>query len=236
MRALVIVHDPGSDPVLVGDRLRHHGFDLHEVMITTEVGNPAGSAAPDVLGEPTDYDLILPMGSNYSVYDTDTIGAWIGDELDFLRRADAADVPVLGICFGSQALAAALGGRVVRSEQQQVGWTPLAVDDGWGLPGGPWMQWHYDRFEPPADATVIAHDHVGVQAFTVRRHLGVQFHPEVTYDHLARLGRRWAAREELVRVGVDPDRLLADTAANADDVAARTARLVDWFVDDIAKL
>ena len=235
MRALVIVHDPGSDSVLVGDRLRHHGFDLHEVMITTEVGDPTGSAAPDVLGEPTDYDLILPMGSNYSVYDTATIGGWIGDELDFLRRADAADVPVLGICFGSQALAAALGGHVVRSEQQQVGWTPLAVDDGWGLPGGPWMQWHYDRFEPPADATVIARDHVGVQAFTVRRHLGVQFHPEVTYDHV----RSWVdsgGRDELVRVGVDPDQLLADTAANAPDAASRTARLVDWFVDDIAKL
>ncbi len=235
MRALVIIHDPGSDPVLVGDRLRHHGFELHEVLVTTETGNPVGSAGADALGDPRDYDLILPMGSNYSVYDTDTIGTWIDDELDFLRRADGADVPVLGICFGSQALAAALGGRVVRADQPQIGWTPLAVDDGWGLPGGPWMQWHYDRFEPPADATVVARDHVGVQAFTIRRHLGVQFHPEVTYDHLA----GWldiGGRDELERVGVDADQLLADTRAIADDVRPRTERLVDWFLDDIAKL
>jgi GMP synthase-like glutamine amidotransferase len=233
MRALVIIHDPGSDPVLVGDRLRHHGFELDEVLITTEIGNPAGRA--DHLGDPRDYDLILPMGSNYSVYDTDTIGTWIGDELDFLRRADAADVPVLGICFGSQALAAALGGRVVRSEQQQVGWTPLIVDDTWGLPGGPWMQWHYDRFEPPSDATVIAEDHVGVQAFTIRRHLGVQFHPEVTEAHL----QGWldmGGREELERVGVDPERLMEDTRAIAPDASPRTERLVDWFLSDIAKL
>jgi GMP synthase-like glutamine amidotransferase len=235
MRALVIVHDPGSDPVLVGDRLRHHGFTLHEVMVTTEVGNPVGRADSGVLGDPTDYDLILPMGSNYSVYDTDAIGSWIGDELDFLRRADSADVPVFGICFGAQALAASLGGRVVRSEQQQVGWTPLTVDDSWGLPAGPWMQWHYDRFEPPTDATVIAEDHVGVQAFTVRRHLGVQFHPEVTDDHL----QGWldlGGAEELQRIGVDPAALMSDTAAIADDVAARTNRLVDWFLSDIAKL
>lgn len=235
MRALVIVHDPGSDPVLVGDRLRHHGFELREVMVTTEVGNPAGSAGPDVLGDPTDYDLILPMGSNYSVYDTESIGSWIGDELAFLRSADDADVPVLGICFGSQALAAALGGRVVRAEQHQVGWTPLEVDESWGLPAGPWMQWHFDRFDPPADATVIAEDHVGVQAFTIRRHLGVQFHPEVTHDHLAGwLGMGGA--EELERIGLDPDQLLADSRAIADDVEVRTNRLVDWYLEDIAKL
>jgi len=82
---------------------------------------------------------------------------------------------------------------------------------------------------------VLARDHVGVQAFTVRRHLGVQFHPEVTYDHLT----GWmdmGGEDELVRIGVDPVALLADTAAIADDVRARTNRLVDWYLDDIAKL
>jgi GMP synthase-like glutamine amidotransferase len=235
MRALVIVHDPGSDPVLVGERLRYHGFELDEVLITTEVGNPVGRAGADVLGDPADYDLILPMGSNYSVYDVDSIGSWIDDELDFLRRADAAEVPILGICFGAQALAAALGGRVLRSEQHQVGWHPLTPEQGTGLPAGPWMQWHYDRFEPPAEASIIAEDHVGVQAFTIRRHLGVQFHPEVTRDHLA----GWVeigGREELVRVGVEPEQLLADSAAIEPDARVRTAQLVDWFLADVAKL
>jgi GMP synthase-like glutamine amidotransferase len=235
MRALVIIHDPGSDPVLVGDRLRHHGFELHEVMVTTEIGNPIGRADAELLGAPTDYDLILPMGSTYSVYDTDRIGSWIHDELDFLRAADAAGVPVLGICFGAQALAAALGGRVVRSEQQQVGWTPLEVDPAIGLPGGPWMQWHYDRFEPPAEATILAEDHVGVQAFTIRRHLGVQFHPEVTPAHID----GWlndGGDIELVRIGVDPGQVIADTKANADEVVERTYRLVDWFLSDIARI
>ena len=144
-------------------------------------------------------------------------------------------MPVLGICFGAQALAASLGGRVVRADEQQIGWTSLSVDERWGLPGGPWMQWHSDRFEPPADATVIAQDHVGVQAFTIRRHLGVQFHPEVTHDHL----KGWidmGGGDELRRTGVDPDQVLADARAFADDASARTERLVDWFLDDIAKL
>jgi GMP synthase-like glutamine amidotransferase len=232
MRALVVVHEPGSEPVLVGQRLEHHGFELVEVVVAPEVGNPMGRF--DV-GAPTDYDLIVPMGSTYSVYDTDRIGGWITDELEFLRSADAADVPVLGICFGAQALAAALGGRVLRAETHQVGWHPLAADPASALPDGPWMQWHYDRFEPPADADVIARDEVGVQAFTVRRHLGVQFHPEVTHDHI----RGWVelgGGDELERIGVDASALLAETAAIEPDVTARTNRLVDWFLADVAKL
>ncbi len=232
MRALVIVHDRGSDPVLVGERLEHHGFTLDTFEITNVVSDPSGSAAG--LGDPTDYDMILPMGSIWSVYDTDRIGGWIGDELDFLRRADEADVPVFGVCFGAQALAAALGGRVVRSDQPQVGWHPLDIEIECGMPSGPWMQWHYDCFKPPTDATVLAQDHVGVQAFTVRRHLGVQFHPEVTRAHLD----YWmdlSGTEELDDLGINLAELLAETSTREPEVRRRTNQLVDWFITDIAK-
>lgn len=234
MRALVIVHDPGSEAVLVGDRLEHHGYEQVEVAITTEPGNPLGSAA--ALGDPTEYDLIVPMGSTFSLTDPDRISSWIHDELDFLRRADAAGVPVLGVCFGGQALAAAHGGRVVRSDAPQIGWHPLEPFDGTSLPGGPWMQWHHDRFEPPRDdpaVEVLATDHVGVQAFALRRNLGVQFHPEVTPAHL----QRWldfGGVHELRGLGVDPDELLAETEAIQPDVRPRTDALVDWFLTNIA--
>lgn len=232
MRALVIVHDPGSESALVGDRFEHHGFDLVDVAITTEPGNPVGSA--DGLGDPDDYDVIVPMGSTCSLVDRDRISSWIDDELDFLRRADVARVPVFGVCFGGQALALVHGGKVVRSERPQVGWHPLTPIGGTPLPGGPWMQWHYDRFEPPPDAEVLAVDEIGVQAFTLRRNLGVQFHPEVTRAHLERwLG--FGGDIELGRLGIDPDALLAGTEARFDDVAARTNTLVDWFLADVAR-
>lgn len=233
MRALVIVHDPGSEAVLVGDRLEHHGFTLDRYEITTVVNHPVGSV--DEIGDPNDYDLIVPMGSIWSVYDTDRIGSWVGDELEYLRRADEADVPVFGVCFGAQALAAALGGRVVRSETPQVGWHPLEVDPGVGLPSGPWMQWHYDRFEPPTDATVLAEDGIGVQAFAIRRHLGVQFHPEVTRAHLD----YWmdlSGTEELDDLGISLQDLLDETSQREGEVVHRTNQLVDWFLNDIAKL
>jgi GMP synthase-like glutamine amidotransferase len=230
MRALVIVHDPGSEAVLVGERFEARGYEQVEVAITTEPADPVGSAA--ALGDPTDYDVIVPMGSTFSLTDPDRIASWVHDELTFLRRADTAGVPVFGVCFGAQALAAAHGGRVVRADRPQVGWHPLEPLDDAPL-RGPWMQWHFDRFEPPADAELHAVDDVGVQAFTLRRNAGVQFHPEVTRAHVG----RWVAMgggDELRELGVDVDELLAETGAMFDDVRARTDALVDWFLDVVA--
>ena len=59
------------------------------------------------------FDAIVFYGAAWSVYDTATIGTWIGDEIAFARSAISLGVPVLGICFGGQMLAAAVGGSVV---------------------------------------------------------------------------------------------------------------------------
>ena len=228
MRALVIQPEAGNGSALVGERLRHHGFELVDVVLSDEQGD----AVEAELGQPTDYDVVVAMGSIRSVYEADS-RTWIADELDFLRRADADGVPVLGICFGAQALATAHGGRVVRAERPQVGWHPLDTGDS-GIPAGPWMQWHYDRIEPPAAARLLAADDLCVQAFTVGRALGVQFHPEVTRDHLA----GWiegGGSSELERLGIDPHRLLAETTAIQDEVTARTNQLVDWFLGGLCR-
>ena len=230
MRALVIEPEAGNEPALVGHRLRHHGFELTDVVLSDEDG-----VALDVdLGSPSAFDVVVAMGSIRSVYEVST-RPWIAAELDFLRRANANGVPVLGICFGAQALAASHGGRVVPAERPQVGWYALDPDDSSGLPGGPWMQWHHDRIEPPTKATVLARDELCVQAFKVARSLGVQFHPEVTSDHVAGwIGNGGAA--ELARLGIDPDELLAQTKAIEADATARANRLVDWFLADVARL
>ena len=229
MRALVIQPEFGNDSALVGERLRARGFQLDDVVMSDPNGDPL-----DVdLRRPADYDVVVAMGSIRSVYEAD-IRPWIRNELDFLRRADAERVPVLGICFGAQALAAVHGGRVVRADRPQVGWHALD-GRGSGIPSGLWMQWHYDRIEPPAEATVLASDEWCVQAFTVGRALGVQFHPEVTPRHLA----GWlesGGSSELDQLGIDCDQLLADTDAIQPDVTARTNRLVDWFLSDVATL
>ena len=100
--------------------------------------------------------------------------------IEWLRAADAAGVPVLGICFGAQALAAALGGSVHRLAKPEVGWVTVETRDPDRLPAGPWMAWHEDGFTLPPLAYELASNAFGVQAFCHCRHLAVQFHPEVT--------------------------------------------------------
>ena len=224
-------HDAYSWPALVGERLEHHGVELEPFTVVEDIAEPVSHTPfPD----PTGYDLVVAMGSPWSVYDTDTIGSWIGRELSMLRSAVDADVPVLGICFGGQAMAAALGGTVERSEEPEVGWYHVHSEHP-AIAEGPWFQWHFDRFTPPPGATTLAHGPMGVQAYRVGRNLGVQFHPEITRDVLG----TWldvAEREMLSGLGIDPDTLLADTETRQQESAPHTANLVDHFLTDIAHL
>ena len=231
MRALVIVHDPGSLPTMVGDRLTEHGFELDLLLLTDSLTNPHSDVE---FPEPTNYDLILPMGAVWSVYDDHVIGSWIQRELDMLRQADQAGVPVLGICFGGQALAVALGGASVPATENQVGWYTFdsIVPE---LANGPWLEWHYDQIQPPPGSEIVAKDQSCVQAFRLRKNLGTQFHPEVTYDHL-KLWLQGEGKVEAEASGINADELLAETKTLIPEVRANTNRLVDWFLSEVAGL
>ena len=105
---------------------------------------------------------------------------WVAEEIEWLRAADAAGLPMLGICFGAQALASALGGSVHRLPKPEIGWVTVETRDADRLPAGPWMAWHEDGFTLPPLAYELASNAFGVQSFCHCRHLAVQFHPEVT--------------------------------------------------------
>ncbi len=230
MRALIIVHEPGGGSGLVGQRLIERDYELDEALVCPRMGETAGSFPADL--DPRDHDLVVAMGSTHSLAEPDSIERWIHDELDFLRRADDAAVPVLGVCFGGQALAAAHGGAVRRLDRPQIGWYPQSAHPS-GLPGGHWMEWHHDGFDPPTGAEVLVGDTWGPQVFTLRRNLAIQFHPEVTTADV----RLWidGVGHELPTGGVEADQLLADCALHEADAARRTAALVDWFLDDVAR-
>ncbi len=226
-RALVIAHDAASGAGMLGSELEARGFELETFVVCPDVDRPeVFRPFPQLDG----YDLVVPMGAVWSVYDDPTIGSWIGDEMRLLRRAHDQGIPVLGICFGGQALAAALGGLVEAAPETEIGWMEIDVHQGCPVSAGPWMQWHHDRFRAPHVSTVLARSAVGPQLFRMGRSVGTQFHPEVDSAHL----ERWldyASAEYLAEHGVDPDRLRSDTAANQPGAAGRCSQLVDWFLE-----
>ncbi len=230
-RVLVIAHEPDGPGGQVAVRLAERGYEIHTHVVTPDVDAP-NTAAP--LPDFADYDLVALMGSIRSLTRKDEISSWVHDELASIRAAAAREQPILGVCFGGQLIADALGGSVEESPVFEIGWHRIDPMPGVDNPvgAGPWMEWHHDRFDPPPGAAVLASTAVGPQLFTIGRMVGTQFHPEVDHAHVAHwLGG--ASPEYLAEVGIDPDALLAEIAQHEDRNTLQCHALVDWFLAEV---
>ena len=216
MQVVVVRHHEEDSAGFIGAAFEARGAQLSTILF------PKEGPLPDLRG----VAHIVMLGSTCSVYDEGEARVWIDEELAWLRRADAAGVPVLGICFGAQVLAAALGGTVENAGRPEVGWVTVDTADPDLIPAGPWLEFHHDRCLPPAHATVLARNDLGVQAYRLGRHLAVQFHPEVDGGQF-RLWLNAGGRAEIEAAGLDPGRLLAQTIAEEPEAAARAGRLVE---------
>src|SRR6056297_2447954 len=186
-----------------------------------------GAFPPPVSSSNWRFDGVVISGSQTSVYDDRD---WIHEATERLRRVYEADVPTLGICWGHQFLAQALGGRVVDMGEYELGYERIVRlgDDPLfeGLPERfTSFETHSDRVaELPPGAATLARNGFGVQAFRLGSTYGVQFHPE--YD-----------RETAVWVTEGKDLPDERTGAVLDDItdetvaAARTSkRIFDNFI------
>jgi len=232
VRVLFVKQDHCSPDALIGDAFAAAGYDVTEMVVVPK----ERFHSPDVavtFPSASEYDAVAFFGAAWSVYDTETI-PWITDEIAYARSLIRLGVPTLGICFGGQMLAAAVGGSVERAPIPEVGWVSLASAEPGLIDEGPWLQWHFDRFQLPPGVDVLARTALSTQAFVTGRTLGLQFHPEVTEQVI----EAWVVAEEASEIhdlGVDPRALIEQARTLADGAAARTHGLVRRFVDDVAR-
>jgi GMP synthase (glutamine-hydrolysing) len=221
-RTLVVQHEPDAPSGLIGEWLDEHAVDIDLLRIDIE------SRTVD----PHEYDLIVSLGSDSAAYD-DSL-PFVATEQLLLRQAIEAHVPVLGICFGGQILARALGGAVSRARRRELGWLPVRTRDPELIAEGPWFQWHSDAFTLPPTARLIAESDVGPQAYVVGRSLGLQFHPEVT----ATIIEGWVSAnpQTLIGAGVDPEMLILETRHRAVDSRRAMWRLLQRYLQAIAQI
>jgi len=204
----VVLHNEDAAPAaLLGEWLRERGM-AHATQRVWEHG------APD---DPREFGWVVALGASDSATQTE---GWVPDEIDFLRRAVDADVPVLGICFGGQALAVALGGRISRADPASIGWFETETDEPDLIPRGPWAHFNYEIFSVPDGAIQVARYSRGPGAYRLGPHLGLQFHPEATPE----IFEAWAESEaaKLDELGIE----LADLRAQGErfgSVAAKQA-------------
>jgi GMP synthase (glutamine-hydrolysing) len=214
----VIQHVASEGPGRIGTALAELGLEVRVTRI--DRGEPVPETLDGASG-------LLVMGGPMGVYEQHRY-PHLRDELRLIGVALASNAPVLGICLGSQLVAAALGARVVFSGRKEIGWMPVTREPGShedallsGLPDRfEALHWHGDVFDLPQGAVSLAHSELTTyQAFRHgTRTYGLLFHLEADAEHVRAMATAFAA--ELSAAGVDPQALLAQTAGR--DAAAAT--------------
>ena len=189
-------------PVLVIQHVPHERLGTLEATFTG-LGlrlQPLQAYRDDAWPALSEIDGVVSMGGPQSVYEAlDSASPRSGQagrysylvrEIEFLRTAVKAKRPVLGVCLGAQLLAAALGAKVSKHVQKEIGWHPVMREPG--ADGDPLasvfgqtetvFQWHGDSFALPAGAVQLFSSPLcDQQAFRWgERAYGLQFHVEVT--------------------------------------------------------
>jgi GMP synthase-like glutamine amidotransferase len=232
-KVLFLVNEHLATEGLLGEAFADHGFDvdLFEVVPAERIDDPAVDVTfPD----PAAYDVIVPLGARWPVYDEALRRTWVSAETQLVRDAAETGVAVLGVCFGGQLLAQAFGGSVARSSDPEIGWYDVTSDQPELIPGGPWFQWHFDRWTLPPGATEIARTPAASQAFVIGRALALQFHPEVDDELL----ERWLADDrdgEVASIGRTHDELRSRTTELAQSTPKRVRDLVGGFVAHVVR-
>mgnify|MGYP002136937093 CR=1 FL=1 len=224
-RALIIRHVPYEGVAAYRAPIEAAGYEIDRI----DVADPAFSSVD--LAEP---DLLIMMGGPMGVYEQDQ-HPWITCQLRRLARRIAADRPTLGVCFGAQMMAAAMGAPVFAGPQLEIGFHPVAIHRADSplrhLTDVPVLHWHGDTFDLPDGVELLASSALYPhQAFRRGPNLlALQFHAEMGEDPRF---EAWLAEgeETLARAGVTEPALRAAHAVHGPGaVTAGRTMIAEWL-------
>jgi GMP synthase (glutamine-hydrolysing) len=229
---LVLQHVACERPGLIADAVRRRGLNVRTVRID------AGEPVPSTLGAACG---LVVMGGPMGVYEVDRY-PHLRDELHLIDDALRRDRPVLGICLGSQLLAAALGARVYPGGFKEIGWYRITLTDAAAtdalLAGVPRsftpLVWHGDVFDLPAGAVNLASSELtACQAFrSGAAAYGLLFHLEATAAQVEEMSTAFA--DEIGAAGVTRDTLIAGMATHRSSLQTIGAHVFDRFAARLA--
>ena len=183
MRIQLIEHDPEDfSRTNISSWAAEKGYRVNQTYVCNNEDLP-----------PVDsFDWLMVMGGSQQAWDEGG-NSWLQKEKAFLSDTLAAGKIILGICFGAQLLAEALGGELFPNPQKEIGWHEVSLTrEGQESflfhkipPSFDTFHWHSDHFSLPRSCTRLACSKATEnQAFVDKDRplVGLQFHPEYTRD------------------------------------------------------
>ena len=233
MRVLAITYEREAGPGVFAEAMRERGVVMEEWARERDEDPPA---------DPRSYDAVLSFGGAMNV-DEEEKHPWLREQKDLLGELLGAEVPLMGVCLGSQLLAEAAGAAPGRAKQPEIGWFDIEVNEegardpvmGPLAPRFNAFLWHGYEAPLPPGGVALAHSEVCLQAYRLgERAWGVQFHAEVTGPDAEHWIDEYRSDPEAVRIGLDPDALRQQTRAAIGPWNAIGRQLCGRWLDAVA--
>ncbi len=174
MDAYIFQHVEFEGPGAILPYLESRNFSVHFVKLF----------AGDTVPSPANVDFAVLLGGPMSALDEDKY-PYLAWEKQFCREMFALKKPLLGICLGAQLIANAFGAAIRKNPEKEIGWFPVAFENGLSVDV---FHWHGETFDIPESAIPLAHSVACKnQGFRLGRIVGLQFHLETTKESMSEI-------------------------------------------------